>query len=135
MKTYRREALLLTLAVLVGAFLSSTCYGQRSRPIANQARYLTRENVAPALIKQTLATLRTEIQAKRLTFKVGYTSALDRPLEQITGLVRPPNWQANIPVQNAIANKALIAHKTALDEFKRKFPEKDSRGAARAETY
>lgn len=122
MRNLKHALFLLVLALI--CMVSSVCWAARSAPMLATSRYLQRETQAAPAIKQRLTDLRTEIQAKRLTFKVGYTSAMDRPLEKITGFVRPANWRTIIAGQPAIASQALIKHWSFLDEFRKRFPGK-----------
>jgi cathepsin L len=69
--------------------------------------YLQRERKAPEKIKAQINTLREEIQAKSYTFQVGYTTAMDYTIEQITGLVEPPDLSERIKKQNLAAEKLL----------------------------
>ena len=69
--------------------------------------YQQRELQASPTIKGQLQTLRKEISAKNYTFQVGYTEAMDYTIEQITGLVEPPDLQKQIREQNVLAEKAM----------------------------
>lgn len=121
MEQFRRHCLFASIAVL---WSSSLCWALPSHPMANPSIYLSREKTAPIAIKQTLSDLRTQIQAQRLTFTVGYTIAMDRPLSQITGLVPPVNLPAIIAAQNLTAKQSLAAEVAALASFKKQFPGK-----------
>jgi cathepsin L len=59
--------------------------------------YVQREQTAPPAIKTQLAQIRQTIQANNLPYTVGYTTALDRPLSELAGVVPPP--QAEIVKQ------------------------------------
>ena len=54
--------------------------------------YVARENVASPRIKEQLAGLREEIVRKSFDFKVGYTTAMDRPLLKLAGARPPENF-------------------------------------------
>ncbi len=76
-------------------------------------RYQTREGRAPAPVKAKLAELRQEIKRKGRSFQVGYTSAADRPLEQLTGLVMPDNplvgaREHNVQAHRRVGRKDLL---------------------------
>ena len=53
--------------------------------------YRSRELQASREIQAQLQSLRAQIKEKNYTFSVGYTTAMDYKIEQITGLVEPPN--------------------------------------------
>ena len=69
--------------------------------------YQQRELSAPPEIKSRLQTLREEITAKKYTFQVGYTKAMDYKIEQITGLKEPPDLNEQIKKQNVEAEKRI----------------------------
>lgn len=62
--------------------------------------YKQREIAAPNEIRSKLQALRQVGEQKGWTFKVGYTTALDYPIEQITGLVVPEDFPADARTQN-----------------------------------
>jgi len=59
-------------------------------PVAAQD-YASRERDASPQIQELLTSLRGDIQRQRLGYTVGYTEALDHPLDRITGLRLPRN--------------------------------------------
>ena len=65
--------------------------------------YDQRELSASAEIKSTLSNLRSEAETKQWTFEVGYTTAMDFPIGQITGLRPPENWLEQAQQQNSLA--------------------------------
>ncbi|UCH92091.1 MAG: C1 family peptidase [Candidatus Aminicenantes bacterium] len=67
--------------------------------------YLEREREAPEKIKAQLQTLRDEIRENNYTFQVGYTTVMDYTIEQVTGLVVPPNLSDLIKKQNLAVEK------------------------------
>ncbi len=67
----------------------------------------TRELSAPAAIKGKLEVIRAEIKSKNLGFEVGYTEAMDKPLEQLCGLQVPPDATARAQAQMALSAKML----------------------------
>ena len=108
MKKYRIPYILfmITLMVIVGLFLViPKGHGQAEK--ATIEYYQQRELGASAEIKSKLETLREEIRAKNYTFQVGFTDAMLYTIEQITGLVEPPNLPELIRKQNAISDKLL----------------------------
>ena len=69
--------------------------------------YQERELQASQEIKSKLKTLREQIRSKEYTFQVGYTKAMDYTIEQITGLVVPPNLSELIGRQTLVAERLL----------------------------
>jgi C1A family cysteine protease len=69
--------------------------------------FVNREKIAPLKIKNTLQNLRLKIKQKKLTFKVGYTTALDFQINQITGLKTPGNLSQIAKQQNVRAAKLI----------------------------
>ncbi len=65
--------------------------------------YEKRELTASDEIKSNLAALRSEAGAKGWTFEVGYTTAMDFAIEEITGLKPPDNFLDLAKQQNRIA--------------------------------
>jgi C1A family cysteine protease len=65
--------------------------------------YEKRELTATGEIKSKLAALRSEAAAKKWTFEVGYTTAMDFDLEELCGLKPPDNWLAGAKQQNEMA--------------------------------
>src|SRR6476620_6383101 len=69
--------------------------------------YSRRETAAPAPIRSRLSALRSEVEQKRLTFTIGYTTAMDIPLEKLAGTRAPQNLSQLAERQNALAAKLL----------------------------
>jgi cathepsin L len=69
--------------------------------------YNQREQAAPPPIKQQLDSFRQFIQVRKLGFTVGFTTALEHKLENITGDQIPPNIRQIAQAQNALAEKLL----------------------------
>ena len=80
-------------------------------PRGQTINFTRREQAAPAQIKNTLKTLRLQISQQKLTFKVGYTTALDFRIEQITGLKLPGNLSQVAKAQNVKAANILKKYK------------------------
>lgn len=73
---------------------------------APAVEYRQREVAAAPEIKLRLEALREQGRARGHTFQVGYTNALDRRLEQLAGLVPPPNLPDRITAQRIIGVRA-----------------------------
>jgi len=63
---------------------------------AQEDPFRQRELTAAPDVKGRLQTLRTQITTRKYTFQVGYTRAMDYRLEQLAGLVPPPNLRDRI---------------------------------------
>lgn len=78
--------------------------------------YMEREREAPEKIKVRIQTLRDEIRTRNYTFQVGYTTVMDYTIEQVTGLVEPPNFLELLRKQNLavemLKDKILISEIT-----------------------
>jgi len=126
----RRNFLLISAIVILVALLATTLlYAQRPverkfEPMVNAKFYLDREKIASAKIKQELGELRSKIQAEKLTFEVGYTEAMDIPLEKLAGTKEIPNVEALARDQSALAEKLTQAEASAEKEFMDKNPTK-----------
>ncbi len=70
--------------------------------------YAVREQNAAQGVKTTLIRLRQTIQQKKLTFDVGYTSALDVSLEKLAGTRIPANLPDLARKQNALTRELLL---------------------------
>jgi cathepsin L len=80
---------------------------------ANLQFYQNRETAASPEIRADLRGLRELIRDKKFTFQVGYTHAMDYPVEQLTGLVVPPDLDEQINRQNGIADRKMQALRSA----------------------
>lgn len=69
--------------------------------------YVRREIGASNDIKMKLTALRSEADTKGWTFKVGYTAAMDHPIEKITGMKPPQKWLENAKIQNKVARQLV----------------------------
>lgn len=127
MKRYRILLALAMALLTAGVWLTpsvstqTTKEVQRDRPVVSgqvaQGDYARREAQATPQIKGTLAQLRGEIRAQRLTFDVGYTAALDRSLDQLAGLRPPANLSSLAQKQNALADQLLRIDVESRDEY------------------
>lgn len=97
---------------------------QIQRPPLQHVDLAQRELKAPPQIKARLADLRQTIQARKFTFQVGYTRAMDFPLQQLTGDIIPPNIQQIARARNTQAEQLLKLDRAALSEFTRVHPGK-----------
>ena len=108
-------------AVILFALFSATMVQaaglERVAVNAQQLDFARRELQAPPAVKQRLQTLRQEITAKHLTFTVGYTEALDLPLEKLAGLRPPVNAQDLAKRATVIGLELDNADKLAMQEF------------------
>jgi cathepsin L len=71
--------------------------------------YEKRELAASDEIKAALANLRSEVETKKWTFEVGYTTAMDFAIEHITGLKVPDNFLQLAKEQNRLAKSLMRA--------------------------
>ena len=78
--------------------------------------YEKRELSASTKIKAELADLREKAVNKQWTFEVGYTTAMDSPIEKITGMKQPDEWMAKAKLQNSMA-KPSAEQKKMLKEY------------------
>ncbi len=69
--------------------------------------YAAREKQAPAQVRNYLNALRQEIAKGKHRFQVGYTAAMDFPIEKITGAKVPANIEQEEAAQNAKAAEAM----------------------------
>ena len=72
------------LSFLIALVFTGTAAGQ-------EINYEIREQSASPTIKLQLSNLRRTIDTRKLTFKIGYTTAMDKPLNQLTGDIIPTN--------------------------------------------
>lgn len=76
-------------------------------PCESNADYESRESQAPPEVRAGLKALRADAVEKGWTFEVGYTTAMDYPIEQITGLTPPADWLEQARQQNARAAQLM----------------------------
>lgn len=89
-----------------------------SSAAGQQIEYIQRENRAPDSIKKVLSDLRAKIKAQNFTFEVGYTSALDRKLEQLAGTRAPQNLEGMAREQNKLAQDLMRVDENARNQVK-----------------
>jgi len=98
------------LSARVGVVLLAALLAQGMAQVTPLADYQKREAAASEVIKKRLAALRLEIQQKGRTFKVGYTTAMDFKIEQLTGA------KALVSVSDLARKQVGVSDKlTALD--------------------
>jgi C1A family cysteine protease len=102
----------IACALLTCLSVSPQNNGNRLQPLSNL--YTQREQQAPAEIRSKLATLRGRSDKERWTFRVGYTRALDVPLERLVGVVPPSNLVELASAQNERARQFLQGAQFAL---------------------
>ena len=88
-------------------------YPQEKPPSMTQV-YVQREQTASPAIVSKLSALRSRTQSEHWTFRVGYTKALDTPLEKLVGVVPPANLAEIASAQNAKASDFLKSAQFAL---------------------
>ncbi|MGH6629131.1 MAG: C1 family peptidase [Burkholderiales bacterium] len=93
-----------------------------------------REIAAPSAIKQQLAGMRQQIQARGLIFSVGYTEALEKRLEAITGDQIPANMGQVAKERNAAADKLLRIDAEESEKATKQNPAMPREGAAPSAT-
>ncbi len=69
--------------------------------------YKQREAKANKTVKKELSTLRATIKSQKLSYKVGYTEAMDRPISELVGLEIPNITPKQFKAQQERAKKAL----------------------------
>lgn len=95
--------------MLVSAMFSGMAWSQQ-KPDVRQGSpeyYQQRELAAPPVVKAELERYRGQIRAKAYTFQVGYTNVMDYRIEEITGMVVPPDLKDRIIKQNVDAAKRM----------------------------
>lgn len=105
MKLHRIFQLFLTVLLTFG-MLQSVWAGPIT-PKKMVVDYNKREQKAPEKIKEKLNSMRAHIKAKKLTFNVGYTTAMDFNKNQITGAKVPAGLHKLAKEQNVVAAKFL----------------------------
>ncbi len=127
MKCYRLLLTILLVSLLSAGSLSFPSTAQRrTEQLQAQVDYAQREKQAPPEIKQRLATLRQEIKARKLTFEVGYTTALDESLDKLAGTQAPADLPDQARRQNEVGAKLLHLDLEARDQYlkvNRRLPE------------
>lgn len=89
----------------VGGQINNNAIGKLQ--IVEKPFYAQRLQTASPVIRSKITDLRAQAAAKNWTFEVSYTTAMDKPLEQLTGLKVPADIAPMAAEQNAFAVKAL----------------------------
>jgi len=71
----------------------------------NKRKLASREKTAPKKVKTELASLRKRIKSRHKSYRVGYTQAMDMPMDQLTGLKHPKDEVKFARAQNRRAAK------------------------------
>lgn len=98
------------LSFLIALVFTGTAAGQ-------EINYEIREQSASPTIKLQLSNLRRTIDTRKLTFKIGYTTAMDKPLNQLTGDIIPTNIRSIAQQANKTAVELIRIDNKARDEF------------------
>lgn len=105
----RHDMMIMVLAafVLISGLFPGTAWSQQKADVRQGSLeyYQQRELAAPPAVKAKLDRFRDQIRARTYTFQVGYTSVMDYRIEEITGLVAPPDLKDRIMKQNLEAAK------------------------------
>jgi cathepsin L len=107
MKRYRTLCIIALILFFVGIPILLSAAEQRITPPSVAFDYKARELKAPPHIVSKLTQLRNQIAAQKLSFKVGYTAAMDFDLAKIAVLKVPPNLAQLVSAQNKIAEERL----------------------------
>jgi cathepsin L len=117
----RMQTLIASLLAVIAMIASGSAASQPTEPAqpspAQQINYAQREASAPPAIRNRLASLRAQIQARNLRFQVGYTTAMDYSLEQLTGLVVPKDFGTRVKEQNIRARQLRSIDDRARDIY------------------
>ena len=113
------RALALVPIVAAGLLSGAVLARQQTPPqvAAQTAVYAQREAQATDAVRARLSALRTRITAERLTFQVGYTTALDQSLETLTGARVPPDLAERARRQNELADRLVALDASAKDAY------------------
>ena len=97
---------------------------ERGIVAASPDLFIKREQMASPAIRQQLDAMHQHIQARGLNFRVGFTTALERRLEQITGDLIPANMPQIAERQNALAAQLMRIDAEERDRFMKVNPGK-----------
>lgn len=107
MKHYRTLFIFTLIILFIGIPILLSAAEQRITPPGVAFDYKARELKAPPHIVSKLTQLRSQIAAQKLSFKVGYTAAMDFDLAKLAALKVPPNFGQMVQKQNALAVQRL----------------------------
>lgn len=104
MRRYQILRVLFAL-VLISGMCTGLAWSQQKAEIkqGTMEYYQQRELTAPQAVKSQLQIFRDQIRTRNYTFQVGYTRVMDYRIEEITGMVAPPDLKERIIRQNAAA--------------------------------
>ena len=104
MRRYQILRVLFAL-VLISGMCTGLAWSQQKAEIkqGTMEYYQQSELTAPQAVKSQLQIFRDQIRTRNYTFQVGYTKVMDYRIEEITGLVAPPDLKERIIRQNAAA--------------------------------
>lgn len=114
MKGYRIFYLLVIILLMLGMLQGVSMGQQLITPKEVIIDYKNRELNAPFVIKSELQNLRKEVKAKELTFKVGYTTAMNFKIAQITGL-KVPSDLSKLAIKQKVLLKRFLKEKQILE--------------------
>ena len=108
------SVILLVIVIGVCSQFESKAQGQLTKIQQDNLKfYQQREMTSSPQIKTKLQNMRDLIKAKKYSFEAGYTTAMDYTIEQITGLVVPPDLDEKIRKQNESAEKTMRMQKVS----------------------
>jgi cathepsin L len=87
--------------------------------VAHAQEYIQRETAASPAVKAKIAAIRQRVAKEKLTFTVGYTEALDRPLSVLAATQAPRGLGKLVATQNIMAMKLLTIDRQARSEYAR----------------
>jgi len=125
-KRIQRTGLALTILLLICSAVVVEVSGRQQPQMPAKAAqsfsYAQREETASPRIRILLQRLRGQIKQKKLTFSVGYTTALDRQLGALASTRLPQNLSYLAEKQNSLARQLLAIDIGARDAFNEKHP-------------
>lgn len=104
MRRYQILRVLFAL-VLISGMCTGLAWSQQKAEIkqGTMEYYQQSELTAPQAVKSQLQIFRDQIRTRNYTFQVGYTRVMDYRIEEITGMVAPPDLKERIIRQNTAA--------------------------------
>ena len=126
MRLIRIPRLLFPVLVIGLFFLSFAAHADADTastgPRPTDSFYLQRERTAPVHVRSQLTQMRSEIQAAGHRYTVGYTTAMDRSLAELTGLKLPADLPKQVSVQFSAQNSLLRAELKRHSDFFKNHP-------------
>ena len=120
-----RSITAIVLFLALGLGFQIAAQQEAPKPPARQLKPLDlvqREQTASPEIQSQLQKLRSQISENKLTFQIGYTTALDRKLSELAATRLPDNLPALAEKQNQLAEKLLAFDSAARDSFVKEHP-------------